>query len=97
MTHPAYETVASTRWERLVEAYATQMNDPTAILRIQTYYTLQLVWWAVRWARYLYEVPRGLDRRLVSRPDNWQTETEQKYARHVERTEAHIATLRESL
>jgi hypothetical protein len=91
MTHPAYEGVTSARWEQLIAAYAEQRADPGARVRIQTYYTIMLVWWVVRWARYLYEVPRGLDPRLVSRPATWREETEQKYARYVARVEAHIA------
>lgn len=49
------------------------MHDPIVVLRIQTYYTIMLVWWLVRWARFLYEVPQGLDVRLVARETNWQT------------------------
>lgn len=93
MTHPAYEGVPAARWTWLAGAYAEQRGDPLAVLRIQTYYTILLVWWVVRWARYLYEVPRGLDPRLVSRPPDWRTATEQKYTQHMARVEAHIATL----
>ncbi len=93
MTHPAYAIMPAAHWHRLILAYAEQMADPTAFRRVYTYYTIMLVWWAVRWARYLYEVPRGLDARLVERPAHWQAETEQKYAQHMARLVEHIATL----
>jgi aminoglycoside phosphotransferase (APT) family kinase protein len=93
MTHPAYADVPAARWTWLASAYANQQNDATAVIRIQTYYTILLVWWVVRWARYLYEVPRGLDPRLVSRPSDWRAVTEQKYLQYLARAELHIATL----
>ncbi len=65
MTHPGYTEVASARWDWLIDAYAEQMGDPTAAFRVHTYNTMMLVWWVVRLARYLYEVPRNLDQRLV--------------------------------
>jgi Phosphotransferase enzyme family len=93
MTHPGYETVAPTRWDWLIDAYVERTGDRTAALRIQTYYTIMLVWWVVRLARYLYEVPRGLDQRLVRHPPDWQAETERKYARYAARAEQHFAAL----
>jgi hypothetical protein len=45
------------------------------------------VWWAVRWTRTLYEVPRGLDQRLVERGPSWQGEAERAYARALARVE----------
>lgn len=40
-------------------------------------------WWLVRWAHYLYEVPRGLDPRLVERADDWQAQAERHYHRYL--------------
>ena len=82
MTHPAYATCAAP-WDALIETYAERMNDETAPLRISTYTTIMLVWWVVRWARYLYEVPRGLDQRLVARPADWPQHAEREYARYL--------------
>jgi aminoglycoside phosphotransferase (APT) family kinase protein len=93
MTHPAYDNTPPARWQQLIRSYIELRDDRNAVVRIQTYYTIMLVWWVVRGARYLYEVPRGLDPRLVSRPANWLEEMQQKYARFVARAEAHIATL----
>jgi hypothetical protein len=44
-----------------------------------------MAWWVARIARYLYEIPRGLDARLVSRPPGWQEEMQAKYARYLRR------------
>jgi aminoglycoside phosphotransferase (APT) family kinase protein len=95
IAHPAYEHVPWGRWEQLVTEYAERRGDRSAIVRIRTYYTMMLVWWVVRCARYLYEVPRGLDPRLVSRPADWREETERKYIQFVTRAEAHIAALQQ--
>jgi aminoglycoside phosphotransferase (APT) family kinase protein len=94
ITHPAYEHVGSERWEWLAAAYAERRHDPCAVTRIHTYVTILLIWWVVRMARYLYEVPRGLDPRLATRPQNWQRETERKCAQYVERAEGRISALR---
>ena len=89
MTHPAYESVPAARWEWVIGQYADQRartaQDMTAAIRIRTYFAVMLMWWVIRWARYLYEVPRGLDERLVARPENWLEETEQKAARFIMR------------
>lgn len=93
MTHPEYRHVERRTWERLIDAYARQMQDETARLRIETYYTISLVWWCVRFARYLYEIPRGLDARLVAPPPDWRPTAEGKYAHYLTKTEAHTAQL----
>lgn len=92
MTHPAYTSVELPTWQWLIEAYATASGDQTAAIRIQTYYTLMLVWWLVRWARFLYEVPRELDVRLAARSPGWQSETEQSYMHYLTKITTHLAT-----
>lgn len=64
-THPAYLDCTPS-WDTLISAYAKRMHDPTAPERIAAYTTIMTIWWVVRWARYLYEVPRGLDPRLAA-------------------------------
>ena len=86
MTHPAYP--ADAPWPRLIEQYAARMGDSTAPLRIQTYHTIMLAWWAVRMVRMLYEVPRGLDPRLVARPADWQERAERQYDDFLARAKA---------
>ena len=93
ITHPAYETVSPERWEWVIEAYTARRQDASAKVRIRTYYTVMLMWWVIRWARYLYEIPRGLDPRLVRRSDNWHEDTERKYIRYIDRLEDHLDML----
>lgn len=81
--HPAYADVPRPRWDQLTLDYARRSGDPIAVLRIQTYTAVMLVWWAVRWARYRYEAPRGIDARLVSRPPEWLFEVERQYGRYL--------------
>jgi hypothetical protein len=56
---------------------------PSAKQRIEIYRTLMLIWWVVRWQRYLYEVPRGLDERLVQRPPAWLITAQTNYQRYL--------------
>jgi aminoglycoside phosphotransferase (APT) family kinase protein len=79
MTHPAYMHVPRARWEWVVDAYCDLVGDATTAVRIQAYQRIMLVWWVARVARYLYEVPRGLDERLVDRPADRQAEMSAKY------------------
>lgn len=74
ISHVVYINVPEPRWEWLARTYAELSGDLTALLRIQTYSVIALVWWVARIARYRYEVPRGLDQRLVTRPASWETE-----------------------
>jgi Ser/Thr protein kinase RdoA (MazF antagonist) len=92
MAHPGYERVPPQRWHRPTRAYASLLGDPAAVTRIRTYYTVMLVWWVIRLARYLYEVPRGLDPRMATRPAGWRDETEQRFARYVSRAQARFNT-----
>jgi hypothetical protein len=94
MTHPGYIEVDPARWDWLIDAYAGQMRDRTATLRIRTYYTVMLIWWVVRLARYLYEVPRDLDQRLVKPSPDWQATTRRNFARYAALAEQHLAALR---
>jgi len=78
MSHPKFMNVSAERWAWVMQMYAEMAGDETAVTRIQTYYPLMLVWWVARFARGLYEVPRGLDERLVTRPVCWALEAEEK-------------------
>ena len=68
MSHPKFMNVPMERWVWVTNLYAEMTGDETAFARIQTYYPLMLVWWVARFARGLYEIPRGLDERLAARP-----------------------------
>ncbi|MBC8161344.1 MAG: aminoglycoside phosphotransferase family protein, partial [Roseiflexaceae bacterium] len=93
MTHPAYPPDAP--WLALVEAYASRTGDTAAPLRIQAYHTIMLVWWALRVARTLYEVPRGLDPRLAARPADWQATAQRQYEDYLARAELQLQAYRE--
>ncbi|MGC9395941.1 MAG: phosphotransferase family protein [Anaerolineae bacterium] len=84
MTHAAYLEVPASRWAWVVERYCELSDDATASTRIWSYNTIMAVWWVVRMARYLYEMPRGLDARLVEWSDEWLAEMQVKYERYVQ-------------
>lgn len=85
LTHPAYAAVPPERWPWVVERYAEAMGDRWVQRRVWTYELVLQVWWAVRWARTLYEVPRGLDPRLAERSPTWQDDAEGAFAHALER------------
>jgi len=57
-------------------------------MRIRVYAQLMLVWWVARFARLLYEAPRGLDERLVMRPAGWESTARRQCQRYLVRAEA---------
>jgi aminoglycoside phosphotransferase (APT) family kinase protein len=91
--HPAYEGVPQSRWNWLISAYKAEHPDPTLADRVKTYTVILLAWWLVRWARYLYEVPRGLDARLVERAHDWQAQAERHYSRYLARFDESVTGL----
>jgi aminoglycoside phosphotransferase (APT) family kinase protein len=88
MTHPAYIDVPFERWEWVMETYCALAGDEALARRITTYYRMLAVWWVARLARSLYEVPRGLDERLVERPVEWEADMRAKYAHYVSLADA---------
>jgi hypothetical protein len=54
-------------------------------VRINAYRKAMLVWWVARFNRYLYDAPRGRDRRLIARPSGWEEEIKAKYRRYLGR------------
>ena len=93
ITHPAYEGVREERWEFVIQTYVQFSNDPSSELRIRIYTIQMLMWWIIRSNRYLYEIPLGLDNRLVSRPKNWEENSKSKLAGYVDRMKLAIAQL----
>jgi len=83
ITHVAYAEVPVSWWAWIAEAYQGLVADATAARRIQVYCPILVVWWVARLARYLYEIPRGLDQRLVDWPAGWQADIEAKYAHYL--------------
>lgn len=93
MTHPAYAAVPPGRWPWVVARYVELSGDAGAEQRIRTYQALLLVWWVARFARMLYEIPRGIDRRLVAWSSAWQSDFQAKYARYLAAAEAALPTV----
>jgi hypothetical protein len=91
MAHPAYATVPAGRWDWVVAVYGQLTAEPAAARRIYSYYKIMLVWWVARLARYLYEVPRGLDERLAERPPGWLAERQLQYEQYLALAEAALA------
>lgn len=82
-THPAYLAVDPKQWERVIGTYVALAGDPTMSDRIWLYRRVLAVWWVFRMLRYLYELPRGLDRRLADTPSAWQAELPDRYAHYL--------------
>jgi len=84
ITHAAYTDVGLERWQWLTAAYSREAGDRYMALRIHTYWRILAVWWVARMARYLYEVPRGQDERLVKRSHGWLDGARHKLAHYIE-------------
>jgi thiamine kinase-like enzyme len=91
-THPFYADVDDLRWEWVIAAYAALREDGGAPIRIHAYTQLLNAWWAVRLARMLYEIPRGLDPRLVERPEGYMDYLQDKFERTLQQTETWLST-----
>ena len=81
--HPQYAAVSAERWQWVVRLYGDLVSDDRVMARIHAYRPLMYVWWAARLARAAYQIPRGLDERLVERPSNWQAQNQALYKRYV--------------
>jgi len=83
-THASYLAVPPERWDWVIERYCQLANKGQETAeRIQVHRQILIVWWAARIARYLYEIPRGLDPRLAEWPAGWEEDLGKKYARYV--------------
>ncbi len=83
ITHVAYLEVAQARWEWVRDTYAQLAGDANTCQRINGYVVILLVWWVVRMARYRYEMPRGLDTRLVALAEDWEVEMIAKQQHYI--------------
>lgn len=84
ITHPAYIDVPSSQWHWVIDTYCGMVEDGAMAACIRTFWKMLLVWWVARLARYLYEVPRGLDKRLVARPPDWLADVQAKYEHYLD-------------
>jgi aminoglycoside phosphotransferase (APT) family kinase protein len=83
ITHPAFIEVSDKRWDWVVEHYCSITGSEQAVERIGIYTLILRVWWVTRSERYLYEIPRGLDKRLAERPPNWEADMQRKYNHYL--------------
>ena len=83
IAHPAYLAVPQTRWDWVIDTYCRMVGQPDMRHRIETHLRIYRIWWVARFARYLYEVPRQRDQRLVVRDAAWLDEIQQKYDRYL--------------
>jgi aminoglycoside phosphotransferase (APT) family kinase protein len=83
ITHPAFISVEPERWDWVIERYCVLTGSDQTVERIKIYIQILMVWWVARVARYLYEIPRGLDLRLAERPPYWEAEMQQKYDHYL--------------
>jgi aminoglycoside phosphotransferase (APT) family kinase protein len=87
-THASYTEVPAARWQWVLDAYCRQasergFDDPTLTVRLRFYLQAMAVWWVARVARYLYEIPAGLDQRLVPWPEDWEANMNTKYEHYL--------------
>jgi aminoglycoside phosphotransferase (APT) family kinase protein len=88
-THASYTDVPLSRWTDVLDAYCRRsdsqawIDDPTLALRIRVYVQVMSVWWVARVARYLHEIPAGLDQRLVPWPEDWEANMHSKYEHYL--------------
>jgi thiamine kinase-like enzyme len=92
LAHPQYMTLTRERQEWIIACYTSLVDDSACETRIRTYWLTLTLWWVARFAQYLYEVPLGLDPRLVERPATWREDGERKYAHYVNMVELLFST-----
>lgn len=78
ITHPAFIDIPEERWAWVRATYQHLASDTQIGRRIKIYTAILLVWWVVRLERYLYDIPRGQDRRLVPPQPGWEADIEYK-------------------
>lgn len=94
LTHPSLSDVPQEQRDALLHAYvtATQSSDAQIEQRLRTYIPYLLVWWVIRFTRYLHEIPRGRDRRLTPLPDNWAATMHAQRANYLQRATTALAS-----
>lgn len=88
LAHPQYLTVPRARQEWVIGQYCAQVHDADVETRIRVYWLTLTIWWVARFAQYLYEIPLGLDARLVEHPPDWKEQGERKYTHYLQLAES---------
>ena len=84
IAHAAYLDVPLERWDWASELYVHLSPDPGAAERIAGYTPLMYGFWVGRFARMLYEIPRGGDQRLTPYPEGWLDAVRGRFARYLQ-------------
>ena len=84
LAHPSFQPLPAERRRRVTNRYCELRGDASAAVQVGVYYRFVLVGWAIRFARYLYEIPRGRHERLAPRPPDWQDQMQRQYEQYVE-------------
>ncbi len=87
MSHPRFLDITYERWQWVAQLYQEMTGDETAVSRINSNYPFMLIGWLVRLARARYEIPLGLDERLVKRPSDWLDKNKALYNNYLQRAE----------
>ncbi len=90
---PSNQDVPESGWNTLIDAYCA-LRGRDAEQRIRVYAVLMSIWWVARFDRLLYQVPRGLDERLVGRPADWRDTALQRRAASYARADAALRNCR---
>jgi aminoglycoside phosphotransferase (APT) family kinase protein len=85
LVHPAYLDAPAERLDWLLERYAAQSPDAGIAARIRVYRAILECFWVARFARMIYQMPRGHDVRLAPWPDGWLETIQGRYELYVER------------
>ncbi len=85
LVHPAYLDAPAERLDWLQELYAGQSPDAGIGARIRVYRAILECFWVARFARMIYQMPRGHDVRLAPWPDGWLETIQGRYELYVER------------
>ena len=88
MAHVAYLDVSPERWTWVRDLYVSLLpasQRATTTERIAVYTPLMYGFWVGRFARMLYEIPRGGDQRLTPYPDGWLDAVRGRYQRYLQR------------
>jgi len=87
ITHAAYLSVEVSRWEWLIDEYATIVADKTVKEVLPIYVHIMLVWWLLRLTRYMNEFSQEQDKRLTEASFFNIKEMNRKYNIYMERAE----------
>ncbi|MGE3911623.1 MAG: phosphotransferase family protein [Chloroflexota bacterium] len=84
LAHVAYLDVPPERLAWARDLYLSLTPYPGVVERLAVYLPLAYGQWVARFARMLYEVPRGADRRLTPYPDGWLDAVRVRYERYLD-------------